>query len=94
MTVSCMYCGQQWPHDPALDVPCPHCGAAVGKRCQRPSGHSGNFVPIHASRDRLAMAQGLLHKCTKAPAPASPPVKAAKRPPRKRSGTAKQLAMW
>lgn len=63
MTVACKRCGQTWPRDPALEVPCPQCGAPVGVRCRRPSGHGGNFVGVHAVRDQAAMDAGLLERC-------------------------------
>lgn len=60
--VTCHRCGKTWPRDPALEVPCPTCRAAVGVKCRRPSGHN---VPggIHASRDQAAMDAGLLERC-------------------------------
>ncbi len=53
MPVTCLRCGQDWPRDPALEVPCPTCKAAIGSRCKRPSGHQASDV--HVDRDRLAM---------------------------------------
>ncbi len=47
------------PATPAVDpraVVCPHCGASVGQDCQRPSGHRGPFVQIHAQRRSAASA--------------------------------------
>lgn len=58
--VRCNACGQTWPRDPALEVPCPTCHAPVGGPCRRPSGHA---CALHADRDRLAMAQGVLTPC-------------------------------
>lgn len=50
-------CGKTWPRDPVLEVPCPVCGAPVGKPCQRkrPSGHTawGNWA--HNERDLAAL---------------------------------------
>lgn len=63
MSVHCGRCGQEWPRDPALEVPCPRCRAGVGVRCRRPSGHGGNFTGLHAARDRAAMDAGLLSRC-------------------------------
>lgn len=63
MTVRCSRCGQEWPREPALEVPCPTCHAPVGVRCRRPSGHGGNFVGLHPARDREAMHQGFLAPC-------------------------------
>jgi hypothetical protein len=63
MTVRCSRCGQEWPRDPALEVPCPTCLAPVGQRCRRPGGYTGNFVGVHAARDQAAMQAGLLAQC-------------------------------
>ena len=63
MTVRCSQCGQEWPRDPALEVACPTCLAGVGQRCRRPGGYTGNFVGVHASRDRAAMQAGFLQPC-------------------------------
>jgi hypothetical protein len=70
MTVRCRLCGQEWPRDPALDVPCPACHAATGRKCRRPSGHScGHSCEIHAERDRAAMEAGKLEACPMAGPP-------------------------
>lgn len=61
--VTCRSCGQEWPRDPALEVPCPDCQAPVGKWCKRPSGHGGNFVDLHRSRDQAALDAGVLQRC-------------------------------
>lgn len=61
MTVSCHACGQEWPRDPALEVPCPDCKARVGAWCKRPSGHKA--MDLHVARDHAAMAAGLLERC-------------------------------
>ena len=68
--IKCKRCGQEWPEDPALQVPCPTCNAARGKKCTRPSGHP---VPggVHSSRDQAALDAGLIVKCP------GPPVKLA-----------------
>lgn len=63
--VSCSRCGERWPRDPAYEVACPTCRAAIGKPCMRPSEHKA--VSIHASRDRAAMKAGLLKKCAGGP---------------------------
>jgi len=55
VTVACDLCGQESSRDPALEVECPACGAAVGSSCRRPSGHPIMGKAPHASRDRLAM---------------------------------------
>lgn len=52
--VRCHACGQTWPRDPALEVPCPTCRAGVGRKCRRPSGHEA-WGGVHAERDLLAM---------------------------------------
>jgi hypothetical protein len=74
MTVRCGLCGQEWPRDPALEVPCPACHAATGQRCRRPSGHP---CDIHAERDKAAMEAGKLERCPMAGPP--PPAPAADR---------------
>lgn len=56
-------CPSTWPRDPVLEVACPDCGAAVGVRCRRPSGHSGGFTDLHAARDLLADALGAYGPC-------------------------------
>lgn len=63
MTVSCSRCGQEWPRDPALEVVCPTCNAAVGSKCKRPSEHGVYCNQPHAARDRAAMAAGFLQMC-------------------------------
>lgn len=64
--VSCACCGQRWPRDPSLEVPCPTCKARVGAWCRRPSGHKA--MDLHADRERAAMAAGKLHPCPSAEA--------------------------
>lgn len=64
MTVTCSNCGEEWPRDPALEVPCPTCHAPVGVKCRGPSGHP---CELHASRDRAAMGAGFLRPCPKGP---------------------------
>ena len=39
---------------PYMAVPCPSCGAKVGRWCKRPSGHSGPAVAFHAARRQAA----------------------------------------
>ena len=56
-------CAMAWPRDPALEVPCPDCAAPIGAGCRRPSGHSGRFVDLHASRDLAADAAGAYGSC-------------------------------
>lgn len=56
-------CGRVWPRDPVLEVACPDCLAPAGVRCRRPSGHSGPFIALHASRDLLADRQGAYGTC-------------------------------
>lgn len=73
MSVSCDFCGETWPRDPALEVPCPWCGAKVGQKCRRPSEHAGgNFVKLHLARDQAALDAGVLKPC-----PVGPPSSAA-----------------
>ena len=63
MSVGCMRdprYGRTWPRDPALDVPCPTCGAKVGVRCRRPSGHG---CEVHAERDIAADRAGAYGEC-------------------------------
>jgi hypothetical protein len=64
MSVSCSNCGEEWPRNPALEVPCPTCHAPVGVKCRRPSGHG---CTLHASRDQAAMDAGFLRLCPKGP---------------------------
>jgi hypothetical protein len=65
MTISCNRrgCDRTWPRDPVLEIECPSCGAGVGTKCKRPSGHGGNFVHPHHRRDRLAVAEGHYGNC-------------------------------
>ena len=56
-------CSLEWLRDPILEVVCPDCGAGVGVRCKRPSGHGGSFVDAHASRDIAADRQGAYGTC-------------------------------
>lgn len=70
MTVRCHSCGQEWPRDPALEVPCPTCRAPIGSPCKRPSGHS---CSLHAARDHAAMAAAKLERCPAAPASEATP---------------------
>lgn len=67
MSVICSACGQQWQRHPALEVPCPQCGAAEGRHCIRPSEHSGPLVTPHIPREQLAVDRGLLELCSKGP---------------------------
>jgi hypothetical protein len=63
------HCEKTWPRDPALEVVCPTCGAAVGRPCvaRRPSGHvhSRKFagLDVHNERDLLACAEGKYGVC-------------------------------
>jgi hypothetical protein len=59
--VQCACCGQQWPRDPSLEVPCPACHARVGAWCRRPSGHKA--MALHVDRERQALAMGKVHRC-------------------------------
>ena len=51
MPVQCSRCGTEWPKDPALEVPCPRCGAGVGRECRRPSQHRAFGGEPHSERD-------------------------------------------
>jgi hypothetical protein len=64
MSVTCSECGESWPRDPALEVPCPTCHARGGVRCRRPSGHP---CELHHARDQAAMDAGLLRPCPQGP---------------------------
>lgn len=56
-------CGKSWDIDPVLLMPCPDCCAPIGAGCRRPSGHSGPFVELHASRYLLANREGEYGPC-------------------------------
>lgn len=56
-------CDRSWARDPVLEVACPDCGAPVGARCRRPSGHAGPLIDLHASRDILADRNGHYGRC-------------------------------
>ncbi len=68
--VPCARCGQAWPRDPALEVPCPACQAPAGVKCRRPSGHG---CDLHAPRDREALRRGIYARCPGESAPAAAP---------------------
>jgi hypothetical protein len=66
MTVTCMRpgCDRTWPRDPVLEVACPDCGARVGTRCRRPSGHTAwGEANFHAARDTAADQAGCYGQC-------------------------------
>lgn len=64
LAVVCQSCGQEWPRDPCLEVPCPMCGAKIGGPCRRPSGHRvWSAFPFHPERERAAMAAGFIRPC-------------------------------
>lgn len=67
MSVQCRNCGEEWPRDPALEVPCPVCRARVGAKCKRPSQHGVWGGQPHAERDQAAMDAGFLRPCPKGP---------------------------
>lgn len=46
--------GPDVPDDGPLSVPCPHCGADAGQKCQRPSGHTAFGGSVHADRREVA----------------------------------------
>lgn len=62
--VACHDCGQTWKRDPALEVPCPCCGADVGHGCRRPSGHNCEF---HAERLQATLDAGFEDMCAAGP---------------------------
>jgi hypothetical protein len=47
---ACLVCPLRWACS---------CGARVGQRCQRPSGHSGPMVATHEHRLRLSDREAL-----------------------------------
>jgi len=47
---TCLVCPLRWPCS---------CGAGVGQRCRRPSGHSGPMVATHEYRLRLSDREAL-----------------------------------
>ena len=58
MAVMCGLCGRIFPRDPALEVPCPKCGAGVGYKCDE----------YHIERDYAALDAGVIPPC-EIPAP-------------------------
>ncbi|WP_198668089.1 hypothetical protein [Saliphagus sp. LR7] len=54
--VMCEECGIAQPYHPVLAVECPDCGAAPGRKCQRPSGH--RVRNPHADRVNAAYDAG------------------------------------
>lgn len=62
--VRCDACGQTWPREPALEVPCPTCLKRAGVWCASPSGHK--WMQLHAERIEAARAAGKLHVCPEA----------------------------
>jgi len=70
-SVKCQLCPKTWPRDPVLEVACPKCGAAPGRKCKtvRPSQHSlsSGFVGLapwgHTERDLAADAAGAYGEC-------------------------------
>lgn len=65
--VTCENCGETWPRDPALEVVCPACHAAVGINCMRPSGHGA--MGFHRARMQAAMDAGFERPCKAAVQP-------------------------
>jgi len=49
-TFTCEGCGDSWPYDPRLIVPCPDCKARAGANCIRPSEHR-TTMPHRARRE-------------------------------------------
>lgn len=58
---TCSVCGETWPRDPVLEVPCPDCKVKVGTRCRRPSGHGASSP--HIARDQAALDAGVIQRC-------------------------------
>ncbi len=58
--VSCQLCGQKWPRDPRIEVPCPSCPAPVGVKCQRLSGHNVWGGQPHETREEAAIQAGFM----------------------------------
>ncbi len=103
MTATCRICGQEWPRDPALEVPCPTCKAPIGTRCRRPSGHHANG--IHEARDRVAVqtipgygqcpaAQPAAPRPTRRSPRSAPPPTQASGPSRPTTSTGQQFALF
>jgi len=69
MTACCMKagCNKTWPRDPCLEVECPTCGAKIGERCRRPSGHpmrpGFHGFGFHDARDIAAYRAGHYGPC-------------------------------
>jgi len=65
VTVYCQKpgCDRSWPRDPALEVACPSCGAGIGQKCKRPSGHTAWQGWVHGERDIIADRQGQYGVC-------------------------------
>jgi predicted nucleic acid-binding Zn-ribbon protein len=51
----CQRCGDSYPTDPRLIVPCPDCHAKAGSSCVRPSEHRASQP--HKRRRELAFEQ-------------------------------------
>lgn len=68
---TCTRCGQDFDRDPALEVACPKCRAAIGEQCRRPSGHPVNMLTslhgIHAYRGKKALREGVYEPCPEGP---------------------------
>lgn len=58
--ITCGDCGVEldFARDPALEVPCPDCGAPTGSRCRKPSGHRMAKGVVHNARDVRALEAG------------------------------------
>lgn len=65
MTVHCLKdgCARTWPRDPATEIACPGCGAGIGKKCKRPSGHTAWGSWVHDARDIAACRAGHYGPC-------------------------------
>lgn len=56
-------CDRTWPRDPVLEVACPTCHAAIGRRCKRPSEHRVWGGEPHPARDIAASNAGHYGPC-------------------------------
>lgn len=59
-------CSKTWDRDPVYEVECPQCGADVGVKCKRPSGHGvwhDQGRGWHKSRDIAAHNAGAYGEC-------------------------------
>lgn len=59
----CHGCFEGYSRHPAEAVPCPQCKASAAHNCVRPSGHNVFGGDVHTDREKLALEEGLMHKC-------------------------------